>query len=185
MADLPQWAQRGRGGWRYFGQERPSFARSTGPGQESVWDYPRPPRLSPDARRVTVHAGELLIADTRGALRLLETASPPTFYLPPADVDSTRLVAVSGGTRCEWKGLAQYYDVLLADGRRLQRAAWSYPEPFGDFTALAGYLAFYPSLLRCAVDGERVRPQPGRFYGGWVTDELVGPFKGEPGSGGW
>ena len=124
-----------------------------------------------------------VIADTRSALRLLETSHPPSFYLPPADVDMRYLEAAGGGSRCEWKGSAAYWDVVVGE-RRLSRVAWSYPEPF-DYRELAAHFAFYATTLECFVDGERVRPQPGGFYGGWVTSELTGPFKGEPGTSGW
>lgn len=170
--------------WRWTGAERPPFAVVPGPGQESVWDYPRPPRLRADPRPVVVRAGPVLLAESRRAMRVCETASPPTFYLPPDDVDRAHLAPASGSSRCEWKGTARYWDVVLPD-RRLEAAAWSYPEPFPEFAAIAGWLSFYPARVECFVDGVRVRPQPGRFYGGWVTPELVGPFKGEPGSEGW
>lgn len=186
MSDIPQWAKLGRQGWRYTGASRPDFAIPPGPGQESVWDYPRPPRLELDTRRVLVRAGEVVIADTRAALRLLETASPPTFYLPPEDVDPSRVIPAQGSSRCEWKGVARYFDVELpGQDLRLANAAWGYPSPFDDYARLAGYLAFYATKLDCSVDGEPVTPQPGGLYGGWITHELVGPFKGDPGSGGW
>ena len=185
MSELPSWARRGRRGWRNTGSGRPAFAHEPGPGQESVWDFPRPPRVDRDPRHVVVRAGTRVIADTRAALRLCETASPPTFYLPPADVDGDALLFTGPGSRCEWKGSAHDFDVLDGEGRRIAGAAWSYPEPFSDYAALAGHLAFYASKLECFVDGERVLPQAGGFYGGWITSELVGPFKGEPGTSGW
>ena len=170
--------------WRFRGQDRPAFAIEPGPGQESVWDYPRPPELVADRRRVTVRLGEQSIADTSAAYRILETASAPTFYLPPEDVDREKLEAVGELSVCEWKGRAFYWNVR-AGGRVAERAAWAYPDADDRFAAIAGYLAFYAQSLDCFVDGEHARPQPGGFYGGWVTDELVGPFKGEPGTGGW
>lgn len=184
MARLPEWVRRGRGGWRFTGAERPPFAVPPAPGQESVWDYPRPPRCEPDARPVEVRADGTPVAATRRALRVLETASPPTFYLPPDDIRPERLVPAPGRSLCEWKGEARYLDLVLPD-RRIARAAWCYPDPFPEFAALRGFVSFYPALVECRVAGERVAPQPGRFYGGWVTPELVGPFKGEPGSEGW
>ena len=171
--------------WKYNGTQRPSDALAPGPGEESVWDYPRPPRLQPDQRRVVVRAGEYVIADTHRAIRVLETASPPTFYLPPSDVDQSRLVATSGSSICEWKGAASYWTVILPDGTRMEAVGWSYPRPNQAFASIAGWLSFYPGRLHCEVDGERVLPQPGGFYGGWLTDEIVGPVKGEPGSGHW
>lgn len=176
--------RRARAMWRYVGDERPAFAIAPGPGQESVWDYPRPPRIEPDAREIVVCAGTLEIVRTRRALRVLETASPPTFYLPWDDVRRECFIAAPGSSHCEWKGAARYWTVV-ADGQRFEAAAWSYPEPRTSAEALRDHVALYPSRLACFVDGVRVLPQPGRFYGGWITPELVGPFKGEPGSEGW
>ncbi len=170
--------------WAHSGRQRPAFAVSPGPGQESVWDYPRPPRVVPDAREVIVRLGTVAIARTRRAVRVLETASPPTFYLPLADVRAEFLEPAAGTSWCEWKGEARYWSVVTPSGR-VDGVAWSYPDPRAPFTALRDHLAFYPARIECSVDGERVRPQPGRFYGGWITNEVVGPFKGEPGTGGW
>ncbi len=175
---------RARAMWRYVGQARPPFAQAPGPGQESVWDYPRPPRLEPDAREVLVMVGPVEIARTRRALRLLETASPPTFYLPPEDVQMALLRPAQGASFCEWKGEARYWSVQ-AGSQWLGAVAWSYAQPMAGFEFLRDHIAFYPSRLECFVAGVRALPQPGRFYAGWVTPELVGPFKGEPGSGGW
>lgn len=173
-----------RAAWQNRGAERPPFAAIPGPGQESVWDYPRPPVVVAEARRVEVSAfGEPIAASDR-ALRVLETASPPTVYVPESDVRRDRLAPGEGVSHCEWKGDARYWDVVV-DPRRIVAAAWSYPAPYPEFEALAGYLAFYPSRVDCTLGGERVAPQPGRFYGGWVTPDVVGPFKGERGSEGW
>lgn len=184
MTPLPEWAQRARGQWRWVGKKRPKFATEPGPGQESVWDYPRPPRLAPDGRHVVVRSGDVVIADTRNAIRVLETASPPTFYIPPEDVHGGVMRDAPGGSRCEWKGTATYKSVELPSGL-LKQVAWTYEYPFPAFAEITGYYAFYPDAVECYVDGERVQPQPGSFYGGWVTSEVVGPFKGEEGSGGW
>ncbi len=156
------------------------------PGQESVWDYPRPPRLDPSPKLVVIRDGDVIIARTRGAIRVLETSHPPTWYLPPADIAPNAVVrSAERGTICEWKGPATYWDVSGPGGRVLRSAAWSYQRPTPAFRSITGYLAFYPTELTCEVDGERARPQAGGFYGGWVTDDIVGPFKGEPGSWGW
>jgi uncharacterized protein (DUF427 family) len=184
IQQLPDWARRGRTGWRFTGQERPPFAVPPKADQESVWDYPRPPRIVADNREVVVRLGPVLIARSDRAVRVLETGSPPTFYVPPEDVEISRLESAPGTSRCEWKGEARYWTVV-AGHRHLDQAAWSYPNPFPEFESLAGYFSFYPGRLDCSVGGVRVRPQPGRFYGGWVTPEIVGPFKGEPGSEGW
>lgn len=156
-----------------------------GPGQESVWDYPRPPRLEPVHKRVQIYFNGRLVADTCRAFRVLETSHPPTFYLPPEDVDHSCLRRDTGSSLCEWKGQASYYTVVVGD-RRAVRAAWSYHNPWPPFEQLKDFIAFYPAPMDvCLVNGERVRPQPGNFYGGWITGEIVGPFKGEPGSWGW
>lgn len=181
---VPEWARRARSAWRYRGQERPAFALEPGPGQESVWDYPRPPRLEADVREVIVMAGVHEIARSKRTLRLLETASPPTFYMPPDDVRMGFLERGPGGARCEWKGNSSYWSVVVPDGR-VDGAAWTYANPLPGYERIRGYVSFYPSLVACTVDSMPVVAQPGRFYGGWVTPELVGPFKGEPGSGGW
>jgi uncharacterized protein (DUF427 family) len=173
-----------RAGWTNTGLARPDFAIEPQAGQESVWDYPRPPLLVPDPREVVVQAGGIEVARSVNALRLLETASPPTFYLPPGDVCKESFSPASGTSFCEWKGSATYWDVQLESVGSPQ-AAWSYAEPFGDFAGLAGYFSFYPSRVECFVAGERVRAQSGGFYGGWITDEVIGPFKGDPGTGGW
>ena len=173
----------------YVGHKRPPFAQTPGPGQESVWDSPRPPRLEPDAREVLVMAGPVELARTRRALRLLETASPPTFYLPPDDVQMALLRPAEGASFCEWKGEARYWAVLeravQVGSQSLDAVAWSYARPLPGFERLRDHIAFYPSKLKCFVAGVRALPQPGRFYAGWITPEVVGPFKGEPGSGGW
>ena len=183
MAQIPSWMQGHRDQWANTGRSRPDFARIPGPGQESVWDYPRPPQLVADAREVVVRLGEHTLAQTRRAQRVLETASPPTFYLPPEDVDVPCLVPSGRGSVCEWKGAAQYWSVRGAD--ETANAIWTYPDPFPGFEPIAGWFAFYPARFACFVAGERVTPQPGGFYGGWVTSEIVGPMKGEPGTGHW
>ena len=157
-----------------------------GPGQESVWDYPRPAVAEPASARLEVIFDGRVLADTRRGVRTLETSHPPTYYLPPDDVDASLLRANPGQrSLCEWKGQARYFDVV-SNGRVARAAAWCYPSPSGAFAPLAGHLAFYPALMdECRVDGEVATPQPGEFYGGWVTSGVVGPFKGEPGTMGW
>ncbi len=173
-----------RYGWKTIGAARPPFAVEPGPGQESVWDYPRPPRLDPDSREVVVRMGTLEIARSRSAVRVLETASPPTFYIPPGDVRMEALERATGSSYCEWKGAARYWSVE-ANGEHLVRVAWSYPDPLPAFDSIRDFVSFYPARLECFVDGERVRPQPGGFYGGWLTNEIVGPVKGDPETGSW
>ncbi|MEY2882728.1 MAG: hypothetical protein RL490_452 [Pseudomonadota bacterium] len=156
-----------------------------GPGQESVWDYPRPPRLEPIGRRIRIiHAGEVLV-DTVRALRLLETSHPPSYYLAPADIAMALLRPNNASSFCEWKGRAVYWDVL-AGPRPLLAIGWSYPRPSPGFAALKDHIAFYAAPFdACTVDDEPVTPQPGGFYGGWITRDVVGPFKGGPGSQFW
>lgn len=155
------------------------------PGQESVWDYPRPPRLEQTRREIRVVFNQEVIAQTRGAYRVLETSHPPVYYLPPDDIQMDYLVKSQRTSFCEWKGQAAYYQVVVGD-RQAENAAWYYPRPAADFAAIRDYVAFYAFLMdACTVDGELVRPQPGRFYGGWITADVVGPFKGEPGTMSW
>ena len=169
--------------WQYRGQKRPDFADIPRPGQESVWDYPRPPELVPDRRRVEVYHGEKLVASSIRAFRVLETAHPPSFYIPPEDVKWEMLEPAPGSSVCEWKGKAKYYALAIDPNHHV--VGWSYPDPTPSFEAIREYVSFYPANLACFVAGERVRAQPGKFYGGWVTGEIAGPFKGEPGTGHW
>lgn len=156
-----------------------------GPGRESVWDYPRPPAIARDGRRVIVRLADETIADTRRAIRVLETSHPPTWYLPLDDVAERFLRPGEGASVCEWKGRATYFDVVVGDARAID-AAWTYPVPSAAYAALADHVAFYAGRIdEVTVDGEVVRPQPGGFYGGWITDDVVGPFKGDPGTRGW
>ena len=160
-----------------------------GPGQESVWDYPRPPAVVPSDEHVVVRLGDTVVVDTRRALRVLETSHPPTYYLPLADVAPGALVPVAGAsTVCEFKGRATYHDVGGTDaGARVvrPRAAWGYPDPRPGYEALLDHVALYPAGLVCTVDGEVVEAQEGDFYGGWRTRRVVGPFKGGAGTWGW
>jgi uncharacterized protein (DUF427 family) len=156
-----------------------------GPGQESVWDYPRPPRVEDSSRHVEVVYNGEVIANTRRAKRVLETSGPPVYYIPMEDAGMEYFSPTSHATFCEWKGQACYYTITVED-RSVENAAWSYPDPTPPFEKLAGYLAVYPGKMDvCLLDGERVTPQPGDYYGGWITHEIVGPFKGEPGTLDW
>lgn len=156
-----------------------------GPGQESVWDYPRPPRVEPARAPVRiVFGGEVVAASTR-AVRVLETSHPPGYYIPIADWRPGSLVPAAGSSACEWKGRAVYFDVT-AGGRIAPAAAWGYPDPTPAFAAIAECVSVYPGRMdACEVGGVAVTPQPGDFYGGWITPDIVGPFKGGPGSWGW
>ena len=171
-------------GWRYYGQERPAFALEPGQGQESVWDYPRPPRIERESREVIVRVGEVVVAQTHQACRVLETASPPTFYIPRADVKEEHLSRAGGSSRCEWKGTARYWTVTVPPVV-LESVGWSYEDPLPEFESIRGWLSFYPARIECHVGDTRVMAQPGGFYGGWITPDVVGPFKGAPGSSGW
>jgi uncharacterized protein (DUF427 family) len=150
-----------------------------------VWDYPRPPSAEVTPRRVVVELGGQVVADSTRAVRVCETSHPPVYYVPAEDVRPGALAAGPRRSWCEYKGEAAYWTVT-GGGLVRPDAAWSYPRPSPGFEALAGAVAFYPAAMdECLVDGERVRPQAGGFYGGWVTDDVVGPFKGEPGTTGW
>jgi len=151
-----------------------------GPGQESVWDYPRPPRVEPVAERIRVVVDGVELASSTGALRVIETAGPPVYYLPPSDVRTDLLVPSKHTTFCEWKGTASYRTVVTP-GRVVPNAAWTYLQPTPDFEAIRDHLAFYAWAVDEAwVGDELATPQPGHFYGGWVTSKVVGPFKGDP-----
>ncbi len=158
---------------------------TAGPGQESVWDYPRPAVAERTTRHVRIVFDSRLLADTRRPVRVLETSHPPSWYVPLTDVDQTLLQPAAHTSVCEWKGRARYFD-LVGPTRTARQAAWAYNNPTPSFEAIKGHLAVYPALMDlCEVDGERARPQPGHFYGGWITSGVVGPFKGGPGSSGW
>ena len=166
---------------------KPEPAEGTAPNglpRESVWDYPRPPAIRPEPRLVTVSFGGEQVARSERAVKVCETAGPPVVYLPPDDIDHDALVPAAGQSFCEWKGSASYYDVV-AGGHVAERAAWAYRTPTAPFAPIRDWVAFYPALVDCRLGDERVLPQPGRFYGGWVTAEICGPFKGGPGSLGW
>lgn len=170
----------GRRKWRFTGVERPSFADPCGLGEESVWDYPRPPRIERMRAVVEVFAGDVCIAKSKEAMRVCETAGAPTWYLPPHDVDESFVSYDGSQSVCEWKGIAQGFSVA---GTR--NAGWRYTHMFAEFAELYLWCGFYPGKLKCLVDGVLVQPQPGGYYGGWVTPGLTGPIKGGPGSSGW
>ena len=156
-----------------------------GPGQESVWDYPRPPRIAPDTRHVRVVLNGITIADTNRAIRILETSHPPAFYLPPDDCALAHFHQIDRTTFCEFKGAASYYTISVGE-RSEVAAAWYYPHPSPGYEAITGYIALYPGRMdACYVGDELVQAQAGDFYGGWITKEIVGPFKGAPGTWGW
>lgn len=171
-------------GWQYTGQSRPEFAAAPQKGQESVWDYPRPPRLVEDTRQVIVEIDQYLLADSRRCIRLLETASPPTFYIPIQDIDTELLQKSASSSYCEWKGVASYFD-FQHQSRHINNIGWHYPAAQPPYSELQDYISFYPSRTDCYVDGEKVIAQLGHFYGGWITHEIVGPFKGDDFSKGW
>lgn len=170
---------RARAHWRYRGRSRPEFADQVKEGQTSVWDFSRPPIQVPVDNPLTVKLGGELIAYTERGVAVKETAGAPTYYFPPEDVKVT-LSATSARSLCEWKGMARSLSV-----HGVEHAAWRYEEMFEEFESLYLWVAFYPALLECYVGGERATPQPGGYYGGWVTSDLCGPIKGEPGSSGW
>ena len=201
MNTSPNWLEAARAHWNWRGQTRPPFAVVPGPGQVSVWDFPRPPRLVNDSREVVIRWGDLEVAHTRHAVLVLETSRPPSFYIPLTDVDQSLLREGTSSSFCEWKGPASYWS-LVSKTQVLPNVGWAYPHPISGgiddkeggegkqgkglgAEALAKCIAFYPTHLTCTVGGEKVTPQPGGFYGGWITPELVGPFKSEAGTQGW
>jgi uncharacterized protein (DUF427 family) len=173
--------------WRRMARQRPPAESivKPGPGQESVWDYPRPPRVEPVAARITVVFAGLTLAGTTRALRVIETAGAPVYYLPREDVRTDLLARSDRWSLCEWKGIAEYWTVRV-DEHVAENAAWSYPEPAEGYEPIKDHFAFFPAKVdACYVGDEKASPQPGGFYGGWITQNVVGPFKGEPGSEAW
>ncbi len=154
-------------------------------GQESVWDYPRPPRLEAANKHLKIVFGGEIIAETTRAFRVLETSHPPVYYFPPEDVRMEFLTRNDGSSFCEWKGRAGYYDLRVGE-KIAENAGWFYPDPTREFAKIKNYVAFYPSKMdACYVNDELVQAQDGDFYGGWITAEIVGPFKGGTGTWGW
>lgn len=156
-----------------------------GLGQESVWDYPRPPKVEDANKRIRIIFNNQLIADTHRSKRLLETSHPPNYYIPPEDIRTEFLTQTARSSFCEWKGRASYYTLQVGD-RTAENVAWYYPDISPTYKELEGYVSFYPGPMdACYVDEEKVQPQPGDFYAGWITRDIVGPFKGGPGTLGW
>ena len=154
-------------------------------GQESVWDYPRPPRVEVTSKRVQIFFNGVLLVDTTRAIRVLETSHPPSYYIPQADIRMEYLTKTARKTVCEFKGQASYWTVKVGD-KEASDAGWSYENPANGYDAIEGYIAFYPSRMEaCFVNDEKVMAQEGDFYGGWITSDIVGPFKGGAGTWGW
>jgi len=177
------WLQKARESWENTGNKRPLFAVEPKKGQRSVWDFPRPPIIEKVSKPILVNYQAKRIADSQNALAVLETASPPTYYIPKSDIDITTLTRIPGKTSlCEWKGNAIYWTLkTMID----QPVAWSYPNPFPEFSVLKDHIAFYPHNLECCIDGKQVEAQASKFYAGWITPDLVGPFKGGIGTEHW
>lgn len=160
-----------------------------GPGQESVWDYPRPAIAEPTTRRIQIiHRGVELV-DSKSAWRTLETSHPPTYYIPQSDIAMEHLLPNPRRSMCEWKGQARYFDIVAGPAgadTRIEAGAWCYSDPTLSFSEIKDFVAFYPDPIdQCIVDGEQITPQPGQFYGGWISQYEAGPFKGGPGSRFW
>lgn len=182
MSDsTPTWLQQARSHWKNRGDQRPDLAIEPGPGQESVWDYPRPPAVVPDQRSVTVAGPNGPIAQADRSVKVCETSHPPSFYLPPESIVADSLHVVPGSSHCEWKGQAEYVAVAGSDAP----VGWRYPRPYAEFTEYTNWVSFYPDRVECQVAGENVTAQAGGFYGGWITSDVVGPFKGDPGTSSW
>ncbi|MCZ6640011.1 MAG: DUF427 domain-containing protein [Gammaproteobacteria bacterium] len=174
-------AARARAKWRFRGDDHPEFALRASRDEESVWDYPRPPRIAEVAQPLRVLCGELLIAETTVGLRVMETAGAPTYYFPPEDVYRLHLtLQEQPQSSCEWKGVAVSFSVA-----GVRDAAWSYRATYPEFTSICGWFAFFPARLECFIGAERAVAQAGGYYGGWVTGNLCGPIKGEPGTEHW
>lgn len=171
--------------WRNFPRERPDDIQVPELGQESVWDYPRPPRLESVERSILVEFNGVIIAKTRKAIRVIETAGPPVYYIPQEGIRMEYLEQSQRTALCEWKGVSQYWSVSV--GSRVSRnAGWSYPNPWEGYENIVDHIAFNASKMdACYVDDDKVIPQPGNYYGGWITPEIIGPFKGEPGTERW
>lgn len=185
MSEIPQEIRAKVEKWRNFPRERPSDIVPPGPGQESVWDYPRPPRVESSEEHIRVEFGGILIAESQRSKRVLETAGPPVYYIPQDDIQMDYLARAQNTTLCEWKGFSQYWNVRVGQTVALN-AAWSYPQPWESYEAIQNHIAFNASKMNaCYVDGMEVVPQPGEYYGGWITPNIVGPFKGVPGSERW
>eukprot|EP00270_Netrium_digitus_P005007 TRINITY_DN16522_c0_g1_i1.p1 TRINITY_DN16522_c0_g1~~TRINITY_DN16522_c0_g1_i1.p1 ORF type:complete len:250 (-),score=26.22 TRINITY_DN16522_c0_g1_i1:99-788(-) len=166
---------------------KPSFSQriQPGPGQESVWDYPRPPRLERCSKHVRIVFNGVTIADSHESYRVLETSHPPVYYIPQKDIKMSHLSQGSGSSFCEWKGRASYWTVTVGD-KTAKNIGWSYESPTSAFLPIKSHIAFYAAPMdSCQVNGNEVTPQPGGFYGGWITSDIVGPFKGSPGTWGW
>ncbi len=180
---VPNWLFEARNKWQFIGTKRPDFAEEPKKNQLSVWDFPRPPALVQVQEEVRVFAGETCIVKSKNALAVCETASPPTYYIPPEEVRFELLVRIAKKkSLCEWKGTAIYWALKTTPEKVI---AWSYTKPFPEFEAIKDHLAFYPQELHCFIGRENVTPQPGKFYAGWITKNLAGPFKGDPGTGHW
>lgn len=180
---LPDWLKKARMNWQYKGNGRPDFAQEPKTGQVSVWDFPRPPAVEKVHQEIKVYKGEECLAKTVEGYAVMETAHPPSYYIPPADVNVSALVRIPNKTSgCEWKGAADYWALKTAPK---EAVAWSYPNPFPEFEVIKDHFAFYPQQFQCYIDTEKITPQPGKFYAGWITKNLTGPFKGEPGTGHW
>lgn len=157
-----------------------------GPDQESVWDYPRPPRLEPVTQHIRILLQDRILADSNRAYRVLETSHPPVYYLPPEDFDAALLVKNPRTSFCEFKGRAAYIDLKLGEELYVAQAGWYYPNPTPAFVDITNYVAIYAhKVSECWVGEEKVQPQEGDFYGGWITSKVVGPFKGGAGTWGW
>ena len=168
--------------WKYNGTQQPDFALEPGDDQESVWDYPRPPALIDCEQAVEIKSDGIVLACTTRSKRVLETASPPTVYISPDDIDLGLLQTMHGSSMCEWKGAASYWGLAAGGATPI---GWSYSAPTPAFADIRDWLCFYPGRIECFIEGERVRPQEGGFYGGWVTDNIVGPWKGGPDTSHW
>ena len=179
--NIPEKAQK----WRRLKRNKPVDVVSPGPGQESIWDYPRPPKVELFTGRISVIFADVTIAVTSKSYKVMETASPPCYYISQGDINMEYLFRSPHSSLCEWKGMANYWSVRVRD-KVSENAGWSYEAPWDGFEIIKDCIAFYAGRVdECYIDDEKVKPQPGNFYGGWITSNIVGPFKGERGTEFW
>jgi uncharacterized protein (DUF427 family) len=185
MTKIPEELQEEVNKWRNMKRKRPDNIATPGPGQESIWDYPRPPKVELFTKKIRVEFAGVVIADTTESYKVSETSSPPCYYIPQTDIKMDYLFKSAYRTLCEWKGSASYWTIQVGD-KITKNAGWSYPEPWDGFEQIKDCIAFFAGRVDgCYIDTEKVVPQAGDFYGGWITSNIVGPFKGDPGTEAW
>jgi len=185
MTKIPKELQKEVNKWRNFKRKMPENIITPGPGQESIWDYPRPPKVELFTKKIRVEFADKVIAETNKSYKVMETSSPPCYYIAQDDINMDCLFKSAYKTLCEWKGSARYWSIRIGD-KISKNAGWSYPKPWEGFEDIKDYIAFFAGRVDgCYIGDEKVVPQSGDFYGGWITSNIVGPFKGDPGTEHW